>query len=265
MFGWLAKFIHQWSLTSLVQVGSVLAVLMKILESTDFLRRIGRDRRSRWLREEIIAMQEFQAKAPAQLGDVITNQLDVLYKQYVTVATHQPRPGSLVYPTVPRWRQILLLYFPARLNALIPQILFYFWLIPILLLFGLWLKHPKDWDFVLAALLLSIGLVLIHDWAVRAERKRNKRGVMQTLLLTYPQPTLQANMIRSIFHAYVSLSIVYFIELLTGLTFLVLPPPFPPVSPMLEWGIIGFLMSLHDYARSFDVVPQESTVTHEKD
>jgi hypothetical protein len=83
MLSRLTIFFNQQHLAILVQVGAVLTVLMKVLESTDSLNRIGRGRRARWLRQEIIAMQQFQSKAPAQLGDVIGTQLDGLYKQYL--------------------------------------------------------------------------------------------------------------------------------------------------------------------------------------
>jgi hypothetical protein len=254
MLSRLTNFFNQQHLAILVQVGAVLTVLMKVLESTDSLNRFGRGRRARWLRQEIIALQEFQTKAPPQLCDVITNQLDDLYKQYVTVVTHQPRLP--VYPTVPRWRQIFLLYLPARLTAVLPHLLFYLYIFAIVWTLPVWQIRKSDWALLFSIVFFFLtSIIWLHDWAVRAERKRCKREAMQTLFLSYRPPTAGAKYARMMFY--------YSVVAMTGFMGLQFKPNIQYESWM-TWWTIGLLVALHDYARSFDVVPQESTAAPEQ-
>jgi hypothetical protein len=168
----------------------------------------------------------------------------------------QPRPSSPVYPTVPRWRQIFLFYLPARLTALLPQLLFYLLISTIVWGLASQIRKP-DSDLLIGIISFFPYLLMIHDWAVRAERKRNKRGAIQTLFLTYRQPTKSAQVVWAIFYF-----AVFALIGLIGFEF-----KYPVANEdhnRMIWSSIVLWVALHDYARSFDVVPQESTPTQER-
>ena len=235
---------------------SLIAIGLKLLQSfSDSWKRLGRERRTKWLRQEITELSEFQKIVSAELSLVIDQQIQNLSKQYAELwktpirARHQP-----VYPTVTFWRRVFLLYNPARFAAWIPQLLFYFWIIlAIAFWWGSIVSNAVEFPFVIVILLFSLPF---RDWAKHAERPRIHRPRYEALFLRYKQPNKRAKVLKFLFYLYSLCALILPIEA-------ELAPWLAGESGLdqmrktiFTWlpAIIAVVVGLHDYARSFDEI-----------
>ena len=243
-----------FSFVQVVQAASILAVVLKLGEQVGaYAKGVGREHRARRLREEILSLQELRKTAPPDVTQVIDRQLHDLYQTYIIFARPTPQPAE-VYPTLARWRKVFLLYIPARKWAMIPQLLFFLYVgLSPMVFFAARQERPSELFKTVFGTLVII--IFLRDWAIRSERPRKKRTVLQNIFLAYSQSGLWR----------VYLVVMYYFFAISSVILLTVPPGLLPGdwktfprSGLLFLGsfLAAFAGALHDYVRSYDVEPR---------
>jgi hypothetical protein len=186
------------NLTTLAGISTFLTVLLKIIEAgTDYWNRVGKQRRSAWLRAEIKSLQEFQQNVPPAVREILERQLESLYGQYEGLWTPvENRP--LRAPQVSLLRRVFLLYIPVRSRAMIVHVLLWLYLY-VIIAPGRGGQRTTD---EIAGTLFFLPLVwaFLYIWATRAERPRKQRTPLQTVFLVYKHGGASAFMFTGLYY-----------------------------------------------------------------